>query len=135
MSEPTTEVRFDKWLWAARFFKTRALAKAAIESGKARYQQQRSKPSRTVAIGALIELRIGTELREIEVLALSDQRRGAPQAQQLYQETPDSVARRAAQALLRKQMPSAMPSPDGRPSKQQRRVLLQLKHQSIDDAH
>ena len=79
------EVRLDKWLWAARFYKTRSIAKAMIEGGKVHYNGQRTKVSKTVEVGAMIKLRQGSDEKEIEVIALSDQRRGAPEAQLLYQ--------------------------------------------------
>lgn len=85
------EVRLDKWLWAARFYKTRSIAKAMIEGGKVHYNGQRAKVSKNVEIGAMIKLRQGSDEKEIEVIALSDQRRGAPEAQLLYQETAQSV--------------------------------------------
>ena len=85
------EVRLDKWLWAARFYKTRSIAKAMIEGGKVHYNGQRAKVSKTVEVGAMIKLRQGNDEKEIEVIALSDQRRGAPEAQLLYQETALSV--------------------------------------------
>ena len=88
------EVRLDKWLWAARFYKTRSIAKAMIEGGKVHYNGQRAKVSKAVEIGATIKLRQGNEEKEVEVLALSDQRRGAPEAQLLYQETEKSVKQR-----------------------------------------
>jgi ribosome-associated heat shock protein Hsp15 len=74
-------VRLDKWLWAARFFKTRSLAKQAIESGHVRYDEDRSKVSKTVAIGARLRIRQGWDEIEVVVRGLSDERRGAPQAQ------------------------------------------------------
>ena len=85
------EVRLDKWLWAARFYKTRSIAKAMIEGGKVHYNGQRAKVSKTVEVGAMIKLRQGNDEKEIEVIALSDQRRGAPEAQLLYQETAQSI--------------------------------------------
>ncbi|EGV06003.1 S4 domain protein [Haemophilus pittmaniae HK 85] len=85
------EVRLDKWLWAARFYKTRSIAKAMIEGGKVHYNGQRAKVSKIVEIGASIKLRQGNDEKEVEVIALSDQRRGAPEAQLLYRETTQSV--------------------------------------------
>ena len=84
-AEPaSTEVRLDKWLWAARFYKTRAIARAMIEGGKVHYNGQRSKPGKVLELGALITLRQSDEEKEVTVLQLSEQRRGAPEAQQLY---------------------------------------------------
>lgn len=113
------EVRLDKWLWAARFYKTRSIAKAMIEGGKVHYNGQRAKVSKTVEVGAMIKLRQGSDEKEIEVIALSDQRRGAPEAQLLYQET----------AWARKNNALSMPHPDRRPNKKERRDLLKFKHQ------
>ncbi|MBP0049601.1 ribosome-associated heat shock protein Hsp15 [Marinobacterium sp. AK62] len=117
-------VRLDKWLWAARFYKTRALAKQMIEGGKVHYEGQRTKCSKAVEVGALIRLRQGYEEKTVEVLALSDQRRGAAEAQQLYRETEESIRAREARALARKTQGSA---PDHRPDKKSRRELLRIK--------
>lgn len=122
-----TEVRLDKWLWAARFYKTRSIAKAMIEGGKVHYNGQRAKVSKNVEVGAMIKLRQGNEEKEIEVLALSDQRRGAPEAQLLYQETEKSVKQREAIAFARKANALSMPHPDRRPNKKERRELVKFK--------
>ncbi|RDE81334.1 ribosome-associated heat shock protein Hsp15 [Haemophilus parahaemolyticus] len=121
------EVRLDKWLWAARFYKTRSIAKAMIEGGKVHYNGQRAKVSKAVEIGATIKLRQGNEEKEVEVLALSDQRRGAPEAQLLYQETEKSVKQREAIAFARKANALSMPHPDRRPNKKERRELVKFK--------
>ena len=122
-------VRLDKWLWAARFYKTRTIAKEMIDGGKVHYNGQRSKPNKNVEVGALIKLRQGNEEKEVCVLALSEQRRGAPEAQLLYQETENSVAQREKMALMRKM--NAMPHPDHRPNKKERRDLLKFKQQDL----
>lgn len=121
-------VRLDKWLWAARFFKTRALAQTAVDGGKVHVDGQRSKSSHPVRIGMRLAIRLGTELRAIEVLALSEQRGPATVAQTLYAETPESSAKRLEQALLRKAM--AAPVSAGKPDKQQRRQLRQWQQQN-----
>jgi len=118
------QVRLDKWLWAARFYKTRGLAKEMIEGGKVHYNGHKAKCSRNVEIGALIKLRQGYEEKIIEVLALSDQRRGAPEAQKLYRETQTSVDKRVAEAQVRKNLGSA---PENKPNKKSRRELLRIK--------
>jgi ribosome-associated heat shock protein Hsp15 len=82
------KVRVDKWLWAARFFKTRSLAKTAIEGGKVQMDGQRVKVSREVAPGDVLRVRQGWDEHEVVVSAVTDQRRGAPIAQTLYEETP-----------------------------------------------
>ena len=130
MQHKTDGVRLDKWLWAARFYKTRSLAKEMIDGGKVHYNGQRSKPNKSVEIGARIKLRQGNEEKEVQVLALSEQRRGAPEAQLLYRETEQSVAQREKFAAMRKA--NAMPHPDRRPNKKERRDLLKFKQQGQD---
>ena len=121
------EVRLDKWLWAARFYTTRSIAKAMIEGGKVHYNGQRAKVSKTVEIGATIKLRQGNEEKEVIVTALNDQRRGAPEAQLLYQETEKSVKQREAITFARKANALSMPHPDRRPNKKERRELVKFK--------
>ena len=125
--EEDNVIRLDKWLWAARFYKTRSIAKEMIDGGKVHYNGQRSKPNKTVEVGAIIKLRQGNDEKEIKVTALSAQRRGAPEAQLLYQETEQSVEKREKLKLARKI--NAMPHPDRRPNKKERRDLLRFKHQ------
>lgn len=129
MSEPSTapaRLRVDKWLWAARFFKTRSLAKAAIEGGKVQLEGQRIKVSREISVGDRLSIRQGWDEKDVVVTQLSDQRRGAPEAQALYQETAESIARREKAAAARKAAGS-MARPDHRPDKQARRQLDRLK--------
>ena len=126
--EEDNVIRLDKWLWAARFYKTRSIAKEMIDGGKVHYNGQRSKPNKTVEVGAIIKLRQGNDEKEIKVTALSAQRRGAPEAQLLYQETEQSVEKREQLKLARKI--NAMPHPDRRPNKKERRDLLRFKHQN-----
>ncbi|HDR1211981.1 TPA: ribosome-associated heat shock protein Hsp15, partial [Pasteurella multocida] len=126
--EKEDDVRLDKWLWAARFYKTRTLAKDMIDGGKVHYNGQRTKPNKTVEIGGVIKLRQGNDEKEVEVLALSTQRRGAPEAQLLYQETEKSLEQRAKMAIARKINALTMPHPDRRPNKKERRDLLKFKH-------
>lgn len=128
-----TGVRIDKWLWAARFFKTRALAKKAIEGGKVHYNGARVKTSRTVEPGALIKVPQGWDQWEVEVVAVSDQRRGAPEARELYRETPESQARREREAESRRLANQAMAAPPGRPDKKQRRTLQRFQRQRPDE--
>ena len=125
--EEDNVIRLDKWLWAARFYKTRSIAKEMIDGGKVHYNGQRSKPNKTVEVGAIIKLRQGNDEKEIKVTALSAQRRGAPEAQLLYQETEQSVEKREKLKLARKI--NAMPHPDRRPNKKERRDLLRFKRQ------
>ena len=123
--EKDDDVRLDKWLWAARFYKTRTLCKEMIDGGKVHYNGQRTKPNKTVEIGATIKLRQGNDEKEIKVTALSTQRCGAPEAQVLYEETAQSIDHREKLALARKM--NTMPHPDRRPNKKERRDLLRFK--------
>lgn len=120
-------VRLDKWLWAARFYKTRALARDMIDGGKVHYNGQRGKPSKIVELNAEIKLRQGNEERTVIVLALTSQRRGADEAQQMYQETEASIVNREKVTLARKMNALTMPHPDRRPDKKERRDLIKFK--------
>lgn len=131
MSE-TGAVRLDKWLWAARFFKTRALAKQAIEGGKVRCDGQRAKVSREVRIGAKLTVSQGWDDLDIEVVALSDRRGPAPQARALYAETAESVARREQAAAERKALAASLPQHPDRPTKKQRRLIHRFKQELFD---
>lgn len=122
MDKPLEAVRLDKWLWAARLFKTRALAKAAIEGGKVHCRGERCKPGKEPKVGDELSVRQGFDERRIKIEALSAVRRGAAEAQALYTETPDSVLKREQAAALRKAGALGM-STDGRPSKKQRRQI------------
>lgn len=130
-SKNQDRIRLDKWLWAARFYKTRAIAKQAIEGGKVQCEGSRSKPSKEIEVGMTINLRQGFDEKTIVVLALSDQRRGAPEASQLYTETPASIERREALAAQRQAQPKHWQSP-GKPSKKQRRQIQRLKQGQSD---
>ncbi|MBM3108324.1 RNA-binding protein [Pseudomonas sp. P66] len=123
--ENDDKVRLDKWLWAARFYKTRALAKAAIESGKVHCRGERCKPGKEPHVGDEFVLRTGFDERTVVVLALSVVRRGAPEAQALYAETPESIDRREKAAAMRKAGAMGITT-DGRPTKKQRRQIHQL---------
>lgn len=122
-------VRLDKWLWAARFFKTRALAKAAIEGGKVHYEGQRCKVSKNAEMGARLTIRQGFDQKEVTIIGLSDQRRGAPEARLLYEETPESIKQRMDQAEQRKIMRASTPMPSHRPNKKERRDMQRFEHQ------
>lgn len=123
-------VRLDKWLWAARFYRTRAIAKQMIDGGKVHYNGQRTKCSRHVELGAKIEIRQGFDEKVIIVEVLSDQRRGAPEAQKLYRETDDSVAKREENAAQRKAQGSSL-NPRHRPNKKERRQIRGFKDQPV----
>ncbi len=122
------KVRLDKWLWAARFFKTRAIAKQAVEGGKVHYDGQRSKCSRIVEVGAELVIRQGFDEKTVVIVAIAEQRRGAPEAQKLYSETADSQAKRELTAEQRKAMRGNL-GPDVRPNKRDRRRIMQFKDQ------
>lgn len=128
MSSPAEAIRLDKWLWAARFYKTRSIARNMVDGGKVHYNGQRSKPSKAVELGAVITLRQGNEEKTVTIEKISGQRRGAPEAQTLYTETSESIAKREAHALQRK-LNAHNPSPDRRPDKKQRRDIIKFKHQ------
>jgi len=123
-----TSVRLDKWLWAARFFKTRTLAKSAIENGKVLIDGQKCKPSRTIGGNETLSIRRSDEVIEVVVVMLSEQRRGAPVAQKLYQETSESIARREQLTAKRKALRDSMPI-SVRPNKKQRRQI----HKFLDN--
>lgn len=125
------KVRIDKWLWAARFYKTRSLAKQAIDGGKVHCDGQRVKPSKDLIVGQTLTLKQGWDERSVEVMALSDQRRGAPEAQRLYQETPDSLAKRETEAEQRKLMHGTDAGRLRRPTKKERRQIHRF--QNIND--
>ena len=130
MNDSSKRVRLDKWLWAARFYKTRSIAKQAIEGGKVHYNGARCKVSKEVELGALLTLRTGWDEREVEVLALSDQRRGALEAALLYRETDDSIAQRERRAAERKALgPAAGIISNERPTKKQRRQIHRFREQ------
>lgn len=126
-SEHTTSTRLDKWLWAARFYKTRAIAKQMIDGGKVFYNGQRTKSGKAVAIGDKIKLRQGYDEKEVIIVALADKRRDATFAQTLYDETEQSIKSREDTALARKQGILFSPSTDTKPDKKQRRQIRQLK--------
>ena len=126
MSDKDDKVRLDKWLWAARFYKTRALAKAAIEGGKVHHRGERCKPGKEPKVGDEYVIRTGFDDRTVVVQALSVVRRGAPEAQLLYRETDDSIRKREAAAEQRKAGALGVQT-DGRPTKKQRRQILNFQ--------
>ncbi|WP_312981915.1 ribosome-associated heat shock protein Hsp15 [Atlantibacter sp.] len=123
-----SEVRLDKWLWAARFYKTRAIAREMIEGGKVHYNGQRTRPSKNVELDAEIVLRQGNDQRTVIVKRITDQRRPASEAVLLYEETAQSVENREKLALARKMNALTMPHPERRPDKKERRDLIKFKY-------
>lgn len=128
-------IRLDKWLWAARFYKSRSLAREMVDGGKVHYNGQRTKPSKLVEVGAILTLRQGSDQKTVRVLAISEQRKTAIEAQQLYQETPDSIAKREKIAQARKLNALTMPHPDRRPDKKERRNLIKFKYDRQKDGN
>ena len=118
-----TGVRMDKWLWAARFFKTRSMAARACELGRIESHGQPAKPAREVKAGDLLRIKNDSGEFHVEVLALSDMRGPAPVAQTLYRETQESKELRARMAEERKLMPVFERFREGKPSKKDRRVI------------
>lgn len=121
-----TGVRMDKWLWAARFFKTRALAARACELGRIASHGQPAKPARDVRVGDLLQIKNDSGEFQVEVLQLSETRGPAAVAQTLYRETAASRELRQKLAEERKAMPQ-FDFPEGRPSKRDRRQLARLR--------
>ena len=135
MAQDTTsdsKIRLDKWLWAARFYKTRSIAKEMIEGGKVHYEGHRVKASKEVALGAQIRLRQGFDEKTVVVIALSDRRGNATAAAALYEETEASIEKRELATAQRKSMSSAHPVSDNRPNKKQRRQIIQFRHQQSE---
>ncbi|MAR90797.1 MAG: ribosome-associated heat shock protein Hsp15 [Pseudomonadota bacterium] len=124
-----SKIRLDKWLWAARFYKTRSLAKEMIEGGKVHYEGHRVKASKEVTLGAQVRLRQGFDEKTVVVTGLSDRRGNAVMAAALYEETTESQEKRALASAQRKSMNAAMPSSDQRPNKKQRRQIIQFRNQ------
>ena len=120
---PLTSLRIDKWLWAARFFKTRSLATEAIHAGHIKLNGNTVKPARELRSGDTLDLAIGDEKWTVEVLGLNDQRRPASEAQQLYAETQESRDRRAAAKEARRLAPAPGSDLRGRPTKKARRQI------------
>ena len=125
--QPETAVRLDKWLWAARFFKTRSLAKQAVDGGKVQLGGSRVKAARTLHPGDLLEIRRGYDRMQVTVLQLASRRGPAKVAQTLYQESAASIearTQRQEQASLEKAVAMV---PGGRPSKKDRRQIRRFK--------
>ena len=122
-----TNVRIDKWLWAARFFKTRTLAARACELGRIQSNHQLAKAAREVRVGDRLQIRTGHDVFEVEILLVSALRGPATVAQTLYLETDASRELRLKTAAERKAMVNYSPAPEGRPSKRDRRKIVQFQ--------
>jgi ribosome-associated heat shock protein Hsp15 len=119
--------RIDKWLWAARFFKTRALAQQAVDAGHVKWNAERVKPAKGVRVGDRLAIQIGNATWQIQIAALSEQRSAAPIARTLYDEDPASAEARTAQALLRRSVIEPAMARSGRPTKRDRRQLVRWR--------
>lgn len=120
-------MRIDKWLWAARFFKTRGLAQDAIDGARVLVEGERVKTARTLRLGETVTVRIGDVVRVVEVRGLSEQRGPAALAQQLYEETAESLVARAAERERRRLFSEPAHAIEGRPTKRDRRALDRAK--------
>ena len=125
-------IRLDKWLWAARFFKTRSLAKQAIEGGKVHCDGARVKVSKEILVGTVLTIRQGWDEKTVEVMALSEKRGGAPDAAKLYQETAESLAARESAAANRQAQRASVADPLRRPDKRNRRRIKQFRDRNVD---
>jgi ribosome-associated heat shock protein Hsp15 len=121
--------RLDKWLWHARFFKTRSLATAAVNGGKIKVDGERVKPAHRVRVGERLSVSSGEHAIDIDVLGLPERRGSAPEAKACYAETPDSVARSVRYLEQRRLAALTRPRPDARPDKRERRQLERLRRQ------
>jgi len=130
-AEPPARVRLDKWLWAARFFKTRPLAVEAIDGGKVRVNDDRVKRAKQIQVGDRVEIRLGPYLHSVVVQGLSERRGPAPEAAKLYQETPESVRERERVAFqLKAAHVLFVPENNERPTKRDRRRLEDFRKKS-----
>ncbi|WP_206951220.1 RNA-binding S4 domain-containing protein [Trinickia acidisoli] len=125
-TEPNARTRVDKWLWAARFFKTRSLAADAVEKGRVRIAGATVKPAKDVRVGDLVAVEIERIVWEVRVLGICEVRGPASVAQTLYAETPDSQAKRAVEAERRRTYREPAAALQGRPTKRDRRVIDKL---------
>jgi len=125
-STPSAPVRLDVWLWAARFFRTRSLARQAVETGKVDVAGQRAKPSRALRVGDPLQVARGEETFDVVVRGLSDTRGPAAIARTLYEETGASKARREQQRLQRAAMRDGYRPPEHKPDKRARRLIQAL---------
>ncbi len=121
-------VRIDKWLWAARFFKTRNLAIDAIDSGKVKVAGDRIKPARIVKLGEKLHIDNGSDEWDVLVVGISDKRQGAPIARTMYEESEESIARRSKEQERRKLFTEPAADLKGRPTKRDRRIRDQIDH-------
>ncbi len=127
MVEPDASVRLDRWLWAARFFKSRAQAKKAVEAGHVELNGRRAKPAKEVVPGDALSIRRGFAKSLVVVQAVAEQRRNAAFAQTLYAETEESIRAREAQATTRRLQRAGLTAPDRKPDRRARQAIKKLK--------
>jgi len=125
------KLRVDKWLWAARFFKTRSVAATAIKNGKVMLGGERIKASREVVVGDILIIKQGVYSKTIEIQALSAQRRSATIAQALYRESEESVRQREQMQEMLKSQPGIRRAGQGRPTKKERRQIIQFTEKPL----
>jgi ribosome-associated heat shock protein Hsp15 len=128
-----TKVRLDRWLWAARFYKTRSAAKTAIEGGRVHCGGQRAKPSKEVGAGTELVISRGTVEHTVVITGIAQRRGSASEAEQLYRETPDSIERRTESAKQRRLTGASMIAPQARPGRRDRRELMRLKQSNSEE--
>ena len=131
-AQDLARLRIDKWLWAARFFKTRSLAKQAIEGGKVHCNGEHCKSSREIEVGFILDIRQGWDERKVVVKGLSEKRHAAPVAALLFEETAESLKLRTALAAERKAQHANEPDHSGRPTKQNRRQIQRFKRDALE---
>ena len=124
---PVAKVRLDRWLWAARFFKTRAQAKTAVEAGHVQLNGNRAKSAKDIGPGDELDIRRGWTTRTVIVTATANQRGNATVAATLFEETPDSIERREAEVARRRMERAGLKIPDTKPNKRDRRALQRLQ--------
>jgi ribosome-associated heat shock protein Hsp15 len=126
VSDADTRLRIDKWLWAARFYKTRSLSADAVEGGKAQVNGERVKPAKMLKVGDTLDIRNGHFSWQITVLALSERRGSATEASKLYSESDQSRKEREEKSTLLKIERQSNPFPGGRPTKKARRQIIKF---------
>ena len=131
-SNALQKVRADKWLWAARFFKTRSIAKNAIEGGKVHLNGKRIKASKDLEVGMHLSIRQGWEEKEVCIIALTEQRKGAKEAALLYEETAASIEKRKLHSEQRKSLGANNVHTQGKPTTKQRRQIHRIKRDILD---
>lgn len=127
------KVRLDRWLWAARFYKTRSAAKAAIEGGKVHCGGQRAKPSKEVGVGVELVISRGIVEQTVIIAAIGDRRGSAADAARLYRETPESIAAREDALNQRRIAGASFAAPPMRPDRRGRRELMRLKQSAMEE--